>query len=127
MAKYTNDDTDVKYLDVHDNFAYNFELLKYDVDRNQEVRQGTQSITLLSNPELIGKMFQSPRDFSTAIIAISTLIAVILIVICIVIYIVLYIKGGSENEARKEVIGMIFMYFIGIALFLILMYWLFNT
>ena len=126
MAKYTNEDTDVLYLDPYDRVAYNFEMLKYDVDQNQELRHGAQSITLLSNPELIGKMFKSPQQFAIAVLAIATFIVGVLIVVCIIIYIVLYIKGGSENEARKEALSKIFLYIIVVMLILVFMYWFFN-
>lgn len=126
MAKYTSNDTDVKYFNVHDRIAYDFELIKYDVDQAQDLRQGAQSIRLLTNSELLAKMFKSPRDCLVASLAIASLIAVILIVICIIIYIVLYAKGGSENEARKEIIGTILLYCLVVACILILLYWVFN-
>jgi hypothetical protein len=126
MAKYTNNDTDVKYFNVHDRTSYDFELIKYDVDQAQDLRQSAQSIKILTNPELISKMFKSPRDCLTAILAISSLIAVILIVICLITYMILSARGGSENEARKEVIGIILLYSLLLACIMIILLWFFN-
>lgn len=126
MAKYTNDDTDIKYLAPQDRVAFNYVMLNYNVDEYQEIRKGANSITILTNPEQLANMFKSPKQFLDAILVILIFTIMILLMICTIIIIVLYVKGGSENQIRINMLNTLYAYFIVVLLLLLIMYFFFN-
>jgi flagellar biosynthesis/type III secretory pathway M-ring protein FliF/YscJ len=126
MAKYTRDDPDIQYLDAYDKNDYNFELIKYDVDKNQDAYIAKTSVKFITNPSLIGDLFKGPKEFTVGIFAIVVFILIVIIIIFIIIFIILKILGGSENEIRREIMKKIMYYSIICMLFLVLLYWYFN-
>lgn len=126
MAKYTNDDPDIQYLDKFDQINYNFDMLKYDVDKYQEPYVGAESVKLITNPNKVGEMFKSPVKFTVGVMALVSAVLVAVLIIYIIVYILLRIFDSSENLIRRQIMEEMFIYFLGAALFIILAYWLLN-
>ena len=87
MAKYTANDPDILYLDKYDRINYNFDLLKYDVDKNQEAHIGAKSAMYFTDSNKIGEMFKSPRKFTIGVYAlvffIMTFALIIFVLVCL--------------------------------------------
>lgn len=126
MAKYTNDDPDIKYLDKFDQINYNFDMLKHDVDMNQEPYIGSQSIKLLTNPGRVGEMFSSPLKFTIGLFTLVCFVLIVVLVIYFIVFIILMIKGGSENEMRLMIMKKMLLYFVISILVLVVLYWFLN-
>jgi hypothetical protein len=126
MAKYTNDDPDIQYLDSYDRNNYNFELLKFDVDKNQEAYLAKNSAKLITNPNLIGELFKSPTQFTVGLFALIVFILTVIIIIYLIIFIVLYILGGSDNEIRMEIMKKTMYYALISMIILVVIYSFFN-
>ena len=126
MAKYTADDPDIKYLDKYDQINYNFEMLKYDVDKNQEVHIGAASAKFIADPAKIGDMFKSPLKFTVGIFAILCYVMFVVLVIFLVFLLVLRASGGPDNDAHVEIMWKISKYLLVATLLIVLLYWLLN-
>lgn len=126
MAKYTRDDPDIQYLDSYDQNNYNFELLKFDVDKNQEAHLAKKSVKFITNPSLIGELFKSPTQFTIGLFALIVFILTVIIIIYLIIFIILKIIGGSDNEIRMEIMKKIMYYALICMIILCLLYWFFN-
>ena len=126
IAKYTMEDPDVQYLDPYDTVNYDFEFLKYDVDKNTEVTQGVQSAGLVQSPQKIGELMKNPGQFVSVTLSLVAMVLIIVLIIYLVVYLVLYMKGGSENEVRMAIMKMMLVYFIVILLVIACLYWFYN-
>lgn len=126
MAKYTADDPDITYLDKYDQINYNFDLLKHDVDKNQEPYIGRQSVRMLTNPNQIGDMFKSPRQFTVAIYSLAMLLATVMIFVFIIVMLILHIVGGPNNEIRFSIMKEMFFYFLCVIFVLVILYAFLN-
>lgn len=126
MAKYTADDPDVEYLDNNDRINYNFDLLKFDVDKNQEPYIGAKSVTLLTDPNKIGEMFKSPIKFTVGIFALVVFIMTVVLIIYLIVMLILKIVGGPENDMRLAILKQMFIYFISAMIVLVILYVFIN-
>lgn len=126
MAKYTADDPDIMYLDKYDQINYNFNMLKYDVDKSQEVHIGAQSAKFITNPSVIGEMFKSPLKFTVGLFALICYVMIVVLIIFCVFFIVLKTVGGPDNEIQLEIMWKVFKYLAVGMLVLVLLYWLLN-
>lgn len=132
MAKYTNNDPDIKYLDLYDQTNYNFELLKYDVDSRQEARTGVTSVGFLFDMKKLKDMFKSPTNFKLGFITLITILLVIVIAIFIILYIVLKLlpkildKDPDIYSIQIHLMNKAVIYIILPIIILILIYWFFN-
>lgn len=126
MAKYTSNDADIKYLDQYDQNNYNFELLKFDVDKAQEAYLAKSSVKFITNPSSIGDMFKSPTHFTMGIFALVVFLLTVVIIIYLIVFIILKILGGSENDVKIEVMKKVFYYMVICLIILVVLYWLLN-
>jgi hypothetical protein len=126
MAKYTLNDPDIQYLDQYDKNNYNFELLKFDVDKAQEAYLARNSVKFITNPSLIGEMFISPTHFTMGIFSLVVFLLTVVIIIYIIIFILLKMIGGSDNDIKLDIMKKVFYYIVICLLILIILYWLLN-
>lgn len=126
MAKYTENDLDIKYLDEYDRVNYNFELLKFDVDKSQEISEGASSVKIFTDSNKLGNMFKSPTKFTTGIFVLAVFIMFIMLIIFLLVMLIVNIINSSENELRFEVLKMILIYFITALVILIILYIFIN-
>ncbi len=126
MAKYTGNDPDIKYLDKYDRVNYNFDLLKFDVDKTQEMAEGAKSIKILTDPKQLGSMFKSPAKFAVAIYVFAFFFTAIMLFIFIVVMLILYIWDTSENKMRLDILKPIFIYFLAALIVLVILYIFIN-
>jgi len=126
MAKYTLNDADIQYLDSNDQNNYNFELLKFDVDKSQEAYLAKSSVKFITNPSLIGEMFKSSTHFTMGIFALVVFILTVILIIYLIVYIILKILGGSENDVKLDIMKKVFFYMLTCMLILVVLYWLLN-
>ena len=126
MAKYTASDPDIEYLDKYDRINYNFDLLKFDVDKNQEPHIGAKSVTLLTDPSKIGEMFKSPVKFTVGLFALVVFVLTVVLIIYLVVMLILKIVGGPENDMRLAILKEMFIYFISALIVLVILYVFIN-
>jgi hypothetical protein len=126
MAKYTKDDPDIQNLDPDDRVNYEFEMLKYNVDANQEVYIGAQSVNYLRNPNQIAKMFSSPVKFTVGLFALLCYILIVVILIFVAVLLILKMFSGSENKLRASHMQWMALYMFVTLLILIGLYWFLN-
>lgn len=86
MAKYTKCDDEVKNLTEKDRVNYNFFLLNYNVDKQQQVTEGINAINEVKEPMNIIKMLKNPKKISTLLTAICMLLIIVSLVIFIIWY-----------------------------------------
>ena len=126
MAKYTANDPDITYLDNGDRVNYNFDLLKFDVDKNQDAHIASQSVSLLTDSNKIGEMFSSPKKFTLALLTLATLFLMISLFIYLVVLFILRMVGGPENEMRVDILKSMLYYFIAALIVIIILYIIIN-
>lgn len=122
MAKYTYDDAEIQNLDTYDFVNYNFDLIKFDVDKNQEANAGLKSLQIVGDLSKVGDMFKSPMNFTMGIFALSVGLMTILLIIYCIVMLVLKIIGGPENDLRLEVLFKMFIYFLSALIVLVILY-----
>lgn len=61
MSTYSKDDADVLILDRTDRVNYEFDMARFDVEKNSEVSKGSQSIGVFKDPKKLGELFMSKR------------------------------------------------------------------
>lgn len=126
MSKYTKDDPDVKELTSDDRIFYDFELLKYNVDANQEAYVGAQSVQYLRNPNKMADMFKSPLKFTVGLFALICYVLIVVILIFIVVMIILSMVGGSENKIRVTLMKWMALYMFVALMVVVGLYWFLN-
>lgn len=126
MAKYTENDPDIEYLDAYDRVNYNFELLKFNVDKTQEVSEGASSVKILTDPKKLGEMFKSPTKFAVGIYVLAFFFTAIMLIIFLIVMVILKIFDSSENILRLEILKQILLYFLAALIVLIILYVFIN-
>ena len=120
MSNYTKTDPDVMFLDTDDRVAYEFDLLKFNVEKNVEASYGYQG---LMNPRGIKEKFKDPKKIGLAIITLLCFIIAIVLLLLILIYIVLVINQTDwKLELLRKVVYSLALIFV----ILIVFYMIYN-
>jgi uncharacterized membrane protein len=98
MAKYTKCDDEVKELTENDRVNYNYFLLKYNVDKQQQVTEGLSALKEVKEPMNIIAMLKNPKKISTLL----TAIVMMLIVVSLVIFIIWYYAYKALGWKLKQ-------------------------
>jgi hypothetical protein len=124
MTKYTKEDADVLILDTPDRVNFEFDMVRYNVDKNAEVSQGAQSISILRDPVKLANSFKNPRQLPVLILTILCFILIITLIVLAIFY--MWYKFVNNNEEITEQIFKAIAYSVGIFLLLIFFYYMYN-
>jgi len=125
MAKYTNDDVQIKALNEGERTDYSFEVSRYNVDTYTEPNSSMNSLSMLFDTKKIERVFKDPMNILSAFLSLLLgIMFCVLILLCILLVILMAI-GGSENEPRVRTIKRILFFSLVlfcISLFFYVMY-----
>lgn len=124
MAKYTANDPDIKRMSDVDFVNYNYDLLKYDVEKYQEAADGKKTTSALINPEQLANMRAS--DVPRFIFLILLFGMLVLLLLFMLMYIFMTFRKGGDNRIKLEIMRKMFMYFFVLLVILVLMYIVYN-
>jgi len=120
MSKYTRNDPDVLFLDTRDRIEYEFDLLKHNVEKNEELSWGMSAI---KDPKNIKKKFKDPKKIGLAIIVVICFLLMIVLILMIIVYLIFYIKKVEwKLDLMKKIIYSLLLAF----LILVIFYKMFN-
>ena len=111
MSKYTRNDPDVLFLDTKERIEFEFDLLKHNVEKNEELSWG---MSALRNPRDIKNRFRDPKKIGFAIITLLCFFLAVVIILLLIVYIILFIKKVEWKLAllKKVILSLIFAFLI---------------
>jgi hypothetical protein len=123
MAKYTKCDDEINGLTEHDRVNYNFFMLNYNVDKQQQVAEGMNALRDAKEPMNLIEFFKNPKKLGALLISIVLLVLIITLVVYIFVYLLCKYIRKNEKEVELLVSGMpIVMGCFFIVVFIGLMY-----
>jgi len=122
MADYTTNDFEIIRLDPVDRTNYDFDLLPFDVNQNQQFYTAKQNLEIFRDTKEIKNMFKSPEAFSTGLILIFTILIAIIVLIVFILILIYYLIGSSESSIKISSLISIMFYSIVLLLLLLLIY-----
>ena len=122
-AKYTKHDYEVKKLNAEDRINYDYFLINYNVDADQDVANGVNALKSAKNPTNLLSMLRQPKQISVLVTAIIMLLLIISLIVFIIYYIWVWYKG---YELKKEMMKEATLVLLGLILFISVFTWFYN-
>lgn len=97
-AKYTRNDYEVKKLNANDKVNYDFYLINYDVDANQEVANGVGALKNSKKPSNLLGMLSNPKQIHVFV----TAVILFVLVICLIMMLVYYLYVAIKKQKLKQ-------------------------
>lgn len=115
-AKYTRNDYEVKKLKPVDKINYDFYLINYDVDANQEVANGLNALKTSKKTSTLLGMLSNPKQIHVFITAVILLVLVISLILMLVYYLYVVIK---KQKLKQEMLNEGILVLLGFILFVV--------
>lgn len=123
VAKYTRNHHDVKKLNDYDKVNYNFYLMYYDVDKDQDLSEGLSAVKTAKEPMNLLSMLRNPKKIHVLVKSIIMMVLIIVLIVFVIVFIFVWIKG---YELRKEMMKEITLVIFGLILFISVFMFFYN-
>lgn len=127
MSKYTNNDVEVSTLNTGERLDYEFALMKYNVDENQEIYQSQQTAKSIFNAQKFGDLFKDPSMFRETVYRLLYAILFIVIITFLIIWLLMILfNGQGEDNPRLKLMKNYLIYFVVLIVILIVFYYMYG-